>query len=271
LRRETLLQQDFGKARLGSSLECVEHLVNYLALLSMVQMTPAGTGGALQIARRFQAAAQPESFHLDWGLCLAVLQDGVAFTKKNAKPLDLAFPGLLDLVPILDDQEFPWRRAEQEMRKFRNSQAHLERFPEPEVARLAGKHHENLEEVFRGVGFLTSIPLVYAEDYRMDPAGNRRYATFQVLQGVSTAFRREVREVGGELPRGAVGVLDSAGHFRSLYPWMIREICPLCKRLEVFVFSRLENKTVTYVAMESGHSHQKPELLSIWLEILSDE
>ncbi len=96
-----------------------------------------------------------------------------------------------------------------------------------------------------------------------------RTATFRLLQGASPVFKREKHTVSAESPRGVVGFLDHRGEFRSLFPWLILEPCPICKHSELFVFNRFDKRAVTYVAMESGHANEKMELAERWEMMLA--
>jgi len=267
LRRENILQMGHGQDRLEATLECAEHLMVLLALMAMVQQQEQ-TGCAIAAPERFVEAAQDGRFHLSWGLCREVLREGLALTRKHENPLTLPFPELVNLADAAEDPTSPWARSETAMRGQRNRQAHLERRPASEVAQQSEEHQQHLDSVLEGVDLLAAHTLVYVEDYVLNPASLERTACFRLLQGSSTAFRREQRPVLTELARETMGLLTSEGEFYNLYPWVIREICPVCKRLEVFVFNRLEGHEVTYVAMETGHSHEKPELVDQWRRLL---
>ena len=102
--------------------------------------------------------------------------------------------------------------------------------------------------------------MVHIVDYQLRPASGERVATFQLLQGTSPAFQQQAQQVTTELPRDVVGLLDHHGTFRSAFPRLIMDTCPVCKRTEIFVFNRIENAQVTYVAMETGHPHHPVEL-----------
>ncbi len=268
LRREGLLHLDHGEARLGATLECAEHLMVVLALMATVQLAEGDDESLALPPGRVTAAAAGGKLHLSWGLCRELLRDGLARTRKHPNPLLLPFPGLLTLSTVAEDHGTPWSLAEAAMREQRNRLSHLERRPASELADLSSAHQVHLDTLIEGAGLLTDHPLVYVEDYALDLTRGERVATVQLLQGISTAFPRQRRDIRRELPRGVVAILDGAGELRTLYPWLLREPCEVCRRMEVFVFSRLDRTDVTYVAMETGHSHSKPELRGRWEQLL---
>jgi hypothetical protein len=85
--------------------------------------------------------------------------------------------------------------------------------------------------------------------------------TCQLLQGTSPVFQQREQQVTTEHPLGVVGFLDHHGTFRSAFPWLTMDTCSVCKRAEIFVFNRIDNAQVTYVAMETGHPHHPAELV----------
>ena len=50
-----------------------------------------------------------------------------------------------------------------------------------------------------------------------------------------------------------MGFLNQRNEFISALPWLTMTPCPVCKRLELFVFNRYERNQATYIAMETGH------------------
>src|SRR5262249_15992761 len=103
--------------------------------------------------------------------------------------------------------------------------------------------------------FINALPFVFVEDYTLNPVSLERIATLRMLQGTSPVFPRAQRKVQAELPRGAVGFLNERGEFVSALPWLTMNPCPVCKRLEIFVFNRYERTEATYIAMETGHPY----------------
>jgi hypothetical protein len=119
---------------------------------------------------------------------------------------------------------------------------------------------EKLNCLLQAVSFISTLPLVLVADYELNRVSSQRFATFHFLQGISTVFPRAQREVQSELPRAAVGFLNRRREFVSALPWLTMTPCPVCKRAELFVFSRYERHEATYIAMETGHPHENPLL-----------
>jgi len=125
---------------------------------------------------------------------------------------------------------------------------------------LSDEFVEKLDCVLEAVSFLSTLPFVHVADYGLNPLSSQRIATFHFLQGISPVFLRGQREVQSELPRGAAGSLNQRGEFVSALPWLTITPCPVCKRAELFAFSRYERQEATYIAMETGHPHEDPLL-----------
>jgi hypothetical protein len=254
LRRELILQQEHGKDRLDSILECAEYVMTLVALLSMIQVAEGHHIGLGIPTSQLRSFCQPGSLHLDWGKCLALVREGVAHTAKHDNPLALPFPALGELGTVLADASSDWSQAETTLREHRNHQSHLQRLPDAEILNMSEEFTQFLDVLLSHVPFLGTIPLVYVTDYQYRPSGER-IARFQLLQGASVAFQQREQSVPEELPRDVVGFLDQRGDFHSAFPWLIWDACPVCLRSELFVFNRIEDRQVTYVAMETGHPH----------------
>jgi hypothetical protein len=260
LRRDLLLTEEHGKARLLSTLECGEHLLMFVALLCLVQIADGH-----DVARSLPGGQLPSfcrngELHLDAGKCAAIIREAVQFTSQQTSPFELPFPELLELQASLEDEDSAWAKSERLLRDERNRWAHLQRLPDPATVDVSRALSSALDVLYEGVGFLASIKLVEVEDYVRDPVSHKRTATFRVLQGSSEVFLRAQLEVEEELPRGAVGMLARDGGFFALGPWLVMERCPRCHRKELFAFNRLEKGEATCVAMESGHPKQQSEV-----------
>jgi hypothetical protein len=260
LRREVIAQQAHGKARLDNVLECAEYVITLLAIMALIQVSEDHNIGLNIPSSQLRSFCREGSLHLDWGKCLAIVREGAAFTLKHTNQLLLPFPNLGALETLLADDSSDWTQAEHILHKHRNNQSHLQRLPEVEMRSISAQCTQFLDVLLSGVPFLGMIPLVHVVDYQLRPASGERVATFQLLQGTSPVFQQHVQQVTIELPRGVVGFLDHHGTFRSVFPWLIVDTCPVCQHAEIFVFNRIENALVTYVAMETGHPYHPVEL-----------
>lgn len=263
-----LEQLDHGDTRLERSLACAELTMQVLALMGFVQLAESHDPSKQIAGQQLVSFCRDGSLHLDWGKCAAVLEEAVSLTRAAKNPLSLPFPSLSELAEEIDDHESPWQKAQRTLKDQRNRHAHLERLPDWEIAELSVSIGELLEVLLAKASFVTTTPLVRVSDYSRDPVSDQRFASFDLLQGLSPAFERTRREVTAELARGAVGFLDDRGLFRPLAPWLMMEKCPRCNRPELFMFSRFDGKLSTYVAMETGHSQAKPELSERWASLI---
>jgi hypothetical protein len=192
---------------------------------------------------------------LDWGKCFALFEAGAIASAKHPHPLTLRFPELTGFASQMSDVSSEWFRAERFLRDCRNKQAHLQRHPDIELGDLSDECFEKLDSLLDAVSFIGTRPLVHVADYELNPVSLERIATFEMLQGISPVFSRMRCKVQSELPRGAVGFLNHQENFVSALPWLTMRSCPVCKRAELFVFSRYERGSATYIAMETGHPH----------------
>lgn len=259
LRRATVLQTQSGEARIKAILECAEHLLTFLAILAILQDSSV-TSLSGPVVTRLRSFVRDGSLHLDWGKSVTLLQEGVNFTARHPNPLALPFPQLVELAASIADESSSWCRAERNLREWRNKQAHLERRPESDLTEVSDMFLEDLNALLEAASFISTLPLVYVEDYELDAINGTRFATFQLLEGVSPVFQRSRRQVQRELPRGAVGFLSQRDEFLSALPWLTMERCPVCKRAEVFVFNRYTRTEARYIAMETGHARDNRTL-----------
>ena len=139
------------------------------------------------------------------------------------------------------------------LRLARNSRSHLERIPEADADGRSRELTRALDVLLTGVEFISSVPLVHVLDYTVDGLTGNRAAVFEYLQGSGVVFPHGTQEVRSEVARGSIGLLVRSGEFFDLTPWIVLHTCEMCKRPEVFLFSRWELGFTTYVAMESGH------------------
>lgn len=260
LRRELILQKEHGKDKLDSILECAEYAITLVAVMAMLQVATDHDVGSSLPTSQLRSFCREGSLHLDWGKCLAVVREGAAFTTKHTNPLSLPFPALATLETRFANDSSDWAQSERTLRVQRNNQSHLLHLPDVEIHQMSDDFSRHLDVLLGGVTFLGTTPLVHVLDYQLHPVSGERVATFYFLQGASSAFQRREQMVAGEVPRGIVGFLDHQGAFRSAFPWLMMDTCPVCKRGELFVFNRFENSQVIYVAMETGHPHHPTNL-----------
>lgn len=252
IRREQLQQLPAGKDQAEQALEAAEFQVHYLAILALLQLsrgTPLlATVPSEELKNRWRRGRPA----LDWGTAYRLIKEACLFSEREADPLALAIPEFATLGAQLE-AEGTWRADLKVLHDSRNKRAHLERAPAARQRALAQGLATALDRVMRGMSFIANYPLVCVADYELDALFETRMAVFEVLTGTSAAHRRRSEIVHEEVPRGATGIIDNQGRFRSLSPWIRRASCPDCKRPELFIFSRLENDRVDYLAMETGH------------------
>lgn len=270
LRRELLLQLPHGESRLGKTLDCAEFLIQLLAIIALAQFADHSPDQLIPLRGRQVLLGKTGKPQLDWGRCLTLVEQASAATTKHKDPLTLPFPELGQLHVLIDDPASAWSTSEATLRGWRNDMAHLQRLPEPEQERISEEAMTHLDAMFAGAAFTTSTPLVLIEDYWREGIPSKRYAALRLLQGSSIAFRREVREVSFELPRGAIGFLDHHAQFRTAAPWIVQAVCPQCLRSEVFMFNRIEGDGARYVAMESGHPHLVASVGRVIVKVLEE-
>src|SRR5262249_51146213 len=147
--------------------------------------------------------------------------------------------------------------------------AHLERAPDSDLTNVSAKFLDDLNCLLETASFISTLPLVYVEDYELDAISGNRFATFQLLEGISPVFQRIRRQVQRELPRGTAGFLTQREEFVSALPWLTMEHCPVCTRSEVFVFNRYTRNEARYIAMETGHARDNRALATSIAAVIS--
>lgn len=262
LRRELLRAQPSTQQKLDEILDCAEHFVTYLGILSLLNLA------AVKGAKRLSEALNPQwlegkQLRFDWGRMIDLIQRAAPATAKAANRISLPAPALGSL-PVLESE---WATPESELRKARNDKSHLRRIAGADVPAVCEQLLEHLDQLLRCGDFVADVGPVLVEDYSLLPSGDR-VATFRYLQGASVVFRKVEKEVSEEHSRGALGILDPQQRFHSLYPWLLHDDCPECKRPETFVFNRLTKGIPEYVAMETGHRLTKSELQDYWRDLL---
>jgi hypothetical protein len=270
LRRERLQVLNHGRMRLEESLDCAEHLVHFLALCALVQLSSLRPDDCLP-SRHLRSTLDGSALRFSWGSSWSVLAEAVEATVKAKDPLLSSVPQLSALAELVRQNKSDSVNAEAELRHQRNKQSHLHRVPEPELVAISRRLTRCLDDLLQAVDFLVDIPLAYVQDYALDSFTGDRRATFELLKGSSVVFERSERVVDRELSRGDLGILDHENRFHSLSPWLIFHNCQVCKRPEVFLFNRLEGGKAIYVAMETGHSWESDKLVNLFTRILNSK
>lgn len=264
LRREQILRLEDGKERIEAVIECAEHLLHYLAVLSIVQL--ASFPGATPVPKSLTGKAR---LSFDWGSSYSMLKQAVDATAKHQDPLALPFPQLAQLAEK-HPQAAAFYAAEQRLRAWRNAHSHLRRQPRPEMVETSREFARALDDILGAVAFLTDLPLVRVCDYRLDEVDESRKAVFEYIRGASSVFEVSTQAVDRELPRGRLGVLPRDGAFVSLAPWLVCRPCAICKQPEIFIFNHLDARSVTFVAMESGHALEDETLAAGFHKLVAD-
>ena len=271
LRRERTRALPHGEQRVVETLECGEHLVTLLALLSLVQLGERPQEDTALPSKQLRDYCGVQSLALDWGKCIAVLLEATAFTASHPNPLVLPFPQLGSLNEALLDPRSSWSRADRLLRQQRNDRSHLHRLPPHEIDGISKECSRSLDSLIGASRFIAGAPLAVVADYSMEPVSGRRTAVFHLLQGSSPIFASEAKAVHEEVARGAVGIFGEDGEFRPLAPWMSWRECPRCKRRELFVFNRYTGASVTYIAMETGHPAEDPRAAETFRALIPDK
>lgn len=269
LRYQALAQQPHGKERLEGTLELAEYLMTLLAILGIVQIR-AGRGlPASELIPKLRSFVRPGGLTFDWGKKAAIVEEAVQLTTASRDALSLPVPGLVTMGPWAGSELPDWVRAEIPLRLFRNDSSHLGRLPESEIPAKSEEFEGHLTRVLSAASFLAATPVVLVEDCRLDPMSGQRTANTARLSGATPAFRREKLRLEEEVPAPCVAVVGSGGRVHSLFPWLLARPCNVCRRTESFVFSKFENGSVRYVAMETGHTQEFPELQDYWAAMLA--
>lgn len=264
LRREQILRMDDGKERIEAVIECAEHLLHYLAVLSIVQL--ASLPGATPVPKSLTGKSR---ISFDWGSSYSMLKQAVDATAKHQDPLALPFPQLAQLAEK-HPQAATFYAAEQRLRAWRNAHSHLRRQPRPEMVETSKEFARAMDDILGAVAFLTDLPLVRVCDYMLDEIDESRRAVFEYIRGASSVFEVSTQAVDRELPRGRLGVLPRDGAFVSLAPWLVCRTCAICKQPEIFIFNHLDAGSVTFVAMESGHALEDETLAAGFHKLVAD-
>lgn len=259
LRRERLQVHEHGKERLEYTLECAEHLVHYLALCGLVHLQALRPNESIP-SSHLRSIVSRQTMRFSWGSSWSVLTEAVDAIRASSDPLAGPIPQLSLLAGVVGDSNSALSKAEAELRRQRNKIGHLHRIPLAEVATRSQRLGQALDELLAATTFLADIPLVHVRDYALDAFTGERKVDLEILRGASIVFERSVQVVDRELPRGSLAVLGQGGVFCSLTPWLVLHTCEVCKRPEVFVFSRCEQGAATFVAMETGHSWESGKL-----------
>ncbi|MCI0658266.1 MAG: hypothetical protein L0170_14535, partial [Acidobacteria bacterium] len=258
-------EEQFEKA-----LECAEHVLTYLAVLALAQLADAEPLARLLPGTRLRSFYRDQRLTFDWGKCKELVREGVEWTLKSGRAFDTRFPGLAELDRTLFQPGSEGARAEEWLQRERNAKAHLQRLPDDQMVERSTQAVAHLDSLFQSAAFLALVPLVQVEECSLHPVTGRRTATFRMMQGISSVFRRRSGDTEQELGRGALGFLDRTNRFVDATPWILGECCPQCGRRETFLFNRLEKDAVTYVAMETGHPAPRPDLVPRFLSLLEE-
>lgn len=264
LRWEHISQVPPGEARVKSILECAEHLLAFVAWLSMIQVSENHDIGwkPSSIVRGLAKGG----LYVDWGKMQALVLQGAVAAAKDPDRLRLPFPELGNLAGT----HLPWQRAEEGLHGLRNDLSHLQRYSRLRLEQLSEEMTEHFNELLAAFSFIATCPLVHVHDYALDPVTGGRRVELAYHEGVGVALRRSWHPIDFEVGRGAVGVVDHHGVFRCLSPWVVHETCPECHTEQIFVFNRFKEGKVTYVEMAAGHPLDKTEWAPAWRRLVEE-
>ena len=269
LRYESVAQLPHGSQRLRETLELAEFLMTYIAVLGIIQLQGGRWAESEGLISYLRKTTRGGELSFDWGKKAAIVQEALAATAKAPDPLGLPVPGLLTLGVLSPEVWLEWAKAEKELRYIRNEESHLGTLPGPELVASSQKCAERLRLMFEGTAFLARLPFVLVEDYRCEPVDRTRTVGVSFLVGASAAFKKSRVKVDGESASPIAGFLSENGKLTSLFPWIVPKSCVQCKRNESFVFAIANSHEIKYVAMETGHSQQFPELRGLWERLLA--
>ena len=267
LRREKLLVQEHGKARLEETLECAEHLCHFLAACGLVQL--AALQPDVDPVKHLGPKHDGTVLEFNWGNSWSLFKKAVITSRRLKDPLVAPIPGMCYFDDFEGKPNAGTIGAEGALRKLRNDLSHLHGLTEPQCVQESRKRSEDLDELLEAVSFLVDVPLVYIRDYALDGFTGERRVVYDLLRGASVVFERVQRVVGKEIPRESLGLLGHSGDFYTLSPWLNLHTCEVCKRPEVFVFNRCtKGQEATFVAMESGHPWPSEEMGGVFSKLM---
>ena len=119
------------------------------------------------------------------------------------------------------------------------------------------EHSPKLDKLIEELGFLANYQLV--KTAKMEKHGDFFSIEVQELMGDNPHFRNDHRHLRTPLDANKVFYLSAIDESLLLDPYIVLEICPVCKRPEVLLLDKFKGQKITYLFYESSH---KPSFLN---------
>lgn len=122
---------------------------------------------------------------------------------------------------------------------------------EEEYESKVQEYFPKLEELISNLGFLSKYNLV--RTVSLDNEGEFFKISVDNLMGGVTPFEFKEIVTMKHPNNNKVVYFNSDLDFLDLDPFIIHELCPVCKKPEVLLLDKFSDKTITYFGPETGH------------------
>lgn len=138
----------------------------------------------------------------------------------------------------------------------RNDQAHGRGPKGAEINSVFHERKASLEELLKGVDFLSEYPLRYIEQARWDSIRRETSIKYRDLTGDHPLTPIQEDVVNNEpIEQGSLYWRDREGHYHRVRPLMLRRRCPECGTLATFTLDGYDykNGVCRLKSLEHGH------------------
>jgi hypothetical protein len=228
--------------RFSLLIELFEVVVRFIALVHLADY----------INNRKQAALVAEEVPEIKKLFAPALGDWVnifkAFARINSHNENTPF-----LAEIKSFRLDKYQRTLQEFVDIRNAslRGHGATLTEDEYELRFQEHAPKIYDLISSIGFLANYTLVKTGPMQKD--GDFFNISSHILMGDNPHFETNDIVLRTPLDTNKVLYLNRNQEFLVLDPYIVLELCPECKRLEVLLFDKISDKKITYLGYESGH------------------
>ncbi|MBO2437286.1 hypothetical protein J4557_07115 [Actinomadura nitritigenes] len=247
--RETEAQLSAGDPRAAYSavLDTAEILLCYVAqvALALGREEDLNFGAVVAIKGKLTSGRSGPGFG-DW---VAVLDESA--TSRRLRNLPTEHP-LQDIRALFAGSEAT--NARQRLYGRRNDEAHLRRIDSIDLPGAIQAAFADLTILTDRARFLADLPLLHLTDVRWDTLERTALVHFRELMGDHPVVPTKTMAVPrNDLEKGSLYMRDSGHQLHLLRPFLVGQVCPVCRTWSTFHVDRVPGEAVLLKSLEHGH------------------
>lgn len=247
------------RGRYQAQLRVAENFLAFLGSLGLAlvldlqkgeQLAPSNETFESYIKKLWSAGISPGDWQ-DLGR-----RSGKVLRGLNAHPLANSFADLWFKGKSKKESDFA--KLTKRLVELKNDDKH-DRGPKIDAQYLTGIRdlEEHLEQLYRGVAFLTQYPIRLIEDLDIDPFTRKAIIRTLVYVGDHPGLKQETLKLSKPLPKGRLYIEKSEGDWALLSPLMTVNTCGHCQARETYMIDSWSGDSkIRLKSFERGHTKE---------------